>query len=233
MPSPMVLRRSRWSRRWAGRPSRTRPTRCSALIDGRGGSRNADLLAGGGRADLRCRVRRRARRPRASTRSRSRARRPASLPTRATATRRFCASNRAKSRRCSSAVRFRSSRVSRARPRAAFRPRSGAAAPIFRRSRSGRRWSAERVDIYTDVSGAMTADPRRIPTARTIDRASLDEMSELAQHGAKVMHDKAAEYARGAGMRYASKGSRATAERSSTRASIIIVRSPASPRRGD
>ncbi|HTA40339.1 MAG TPA: ACT domain-containing protein, partial [Candidatus Acidoferrales bacterium] len=58
----------------------------------------------------------------------------------------------------------------------------------------------------TDVSGAMTADPRRIAAARTIERASLDEMSELAQHGAKVMHDKAAEYARGAGMRYAIKG---------------------------
>jgi aspartate kinase len=70
----------------------------------------------------------------------------------------------------------------------------------------GQALDAERVDIYTDVSGAMTADPRRIPQARTIDRASLDEMSELAQHGAKVMHDKAAEYARGAGMRYAIKG---------------------------
>ncbi len=70
----------------------------------------------------------------------------------------------------------------------------------------GQALEAERVDIYTDVSGAMTADPRRIPNARTIDRASLDEMSELAQHGAKVMHDKAAEYARGAGMRYSIKG---------------------------
>lgn len=70
----------------------------------------------------------------------------------------------------------------------------------------GQALDAERVDIYTDVSGAMTADPRRIPQARTIDSASLDEMSELAQHGAKVMHDKAAEYARGAGMRYAIKG---------------------------
>jgi len=70
----------------------------------------------------------------------------------------------------------------------------------------GQALDAQRVDIYTDVSGAMTADPRRIPSARTIERASLDEMSELAQHGAKVMHDKAAEYARTAGMRYAIKG---------------------------
>ena len=70
----------------------------------------------------------------------------------------------------------------------------------------GHALGAERVDIYTDVSGAMTADPRRIPSARTIDRASLDEMTELAQHGAKVMHDKAAEFARDAGTRYAIKG---------------------------
>ncbi len=39
---------------------------------------------------------------------------------------------------------------------------------------------ADRVDIYTDVSGVMTADPRRVPTAHVIDRVSLAEMVELA-----------------------------------------------------
>jgi len=67
---------------------------------------------------------------------------------------------------------------------------------------------AARVDIYTDVSGAMTADPRRVPAARTIERASLAEMTELASHGAKVMHHKAAEYASRAGLSYAVKGLR-------------------------
>ncbi len=67
---------------------------------------------------------------------------------------------------------------------------------------------AERVDIYTDVSGAMTADPRRVPEARTIPRASLVEMTELANHGAKVVHDKAAEYAHRTGTRYSVKGLR-------------------------
>ena len=62
------------------------------------------------------------------------------------------------------------------------------------------------VDIYTDVSGAMTADPRRIPEARTIDRASLAEMTELAQAGAKVMHHKAADYADSTGTHYTIKG---------------------------
>ena len=70
----------------------------------------------------------------------------------------------------------------------------------------GHALEAERVDIYTDVSGAMTADPRRIPEARTIETASLEEMSELAEHGAKVMHHKAAAYAEQRATPYAIKG---------------------------
>jgi aspartate kinase len=70
----------------------------------------------------------------------------------------------------------------------------------------GHALGAERVDIYTDVSGAMTADPRRVPTAQIIERASLEEMTELAEHGAKVMHHKAAGYAHRRGMRYTIKG---------------------------
>lgn len=72
----------------------------------------------------------------------------------------------------------------------------------------GHALDAKRVDIYTDVSGAMTADPRRVPTARTIERASLAEMTELATHGAKVMHHKAAEYASRTGTAYSVKGLR-------------------------
>ena len=70
----------------------------------------------------------------------------------------------------------------------------------------GHALGAKRVDIYTDVSGAMTADPRRVPTARTIERASLAEMTELASHGAKVMHQKAAEYASRTRTAYSVKG---------------------------
>lgn len=70
----------------------------------------------------------------------------------------------------------------------------------------GHALGAKRVDIYTDVSGAMTADPRRVPTARTIERASLAEMTELASHGAKVMHHKAAEYASRTRTAYSVKG---------------------------
>jgi aspartate kinase len=70
----------------------------------------------------------------------------------------------------------------------------------------GHALEAERVDIYTDVSGAMTADPRRVPNAHVIERASLEEMYELAQHGAKIMHHKAAGFAESTGTRYAIKG---------------------------
>lgn len=70
----------------------------------------------------------------------------------------------------------------------------------------GHALGAERVDIYTDVSGAMTGDPRRIRGAHTIPRATLEEMTELAQHGAKVMHHKAAGLAQRTGTRYAIKG---------------------------
>ncbi len=72
----------------------------------------------------------------------------------------------------------------------------------------GHALDAERVDIYTDVSGAMTADPRRIEGAHTIERASLEEMTELAEHGAKVMHHKAADFAHRTNTPYAIKGLR-------------------------
>jgi aspartate kinase len=70
----------------------------------------------------------------------------------------------------------------------------------------GHALAADRVDIYTDVSGAMTADPRRVEGARTLERATLEEMTELAEHGARVMHAKAAEYARLTGTAYSIKG---------------------------
>jgi aspartate kinase len=72
----------------------------------------------------------------------------------------------------------------------------------------GHALDAQRVDIYTDVSGAMTGDPRRISGAHTIERASLEEMTELAEHGAKVMHFKAADLARRTGTPYTIKGLR-------------------------
>ncbi len=52
---------------------------------------------------------------------------------------------------------------------------------------------AERCEIYTDVEGIYTADPRLVPTARKLDEISYEEMLELAQLGARVMHPRAVE----------------------------------------
>ncbi|MBD5606348.1 MAG: aspartate kinase [Candidatus Eremiobacteraeota bacterium] len=67
---------------------------------------------------------------------------------------------------------------------------------------------SEAVEIFTDVSGVMTGDPRRIAGAHTIDRVSYAEMVELAADGAKVMHAKAAELARVTQTPYVVKGLR-------------------------
>ena len=50
-------------------------------------------------------------------------------------------------------------------------------------------------EIYTDVDGIYTADPRVIPTARKLDRIAHEEMLELAKLGARVMHARAVELA--------------------------------------
>ena len=47
---------------------------------------------------------------------------------------------------------------------------------------------ASRVEIWTDVDGMMTADPRIVPEARVLDRLSAEEASELAYFGARVLH---------------------------------------------
>lgn len=47
---------------------------------------------------------------------------------------------------------------------------------------------ADRVEIWTDVDGLMTADPRIVPSARTLSAASYDEAAELATFGAKILH---------------------------------------------
>lgn len=54
---------------------------------------------------------------------------------------------------------------------------------------------AERCDIFTDVSGVYTADPRLLPEARRLKAISYEEMLELASTGAKVMNARAVELA--------------------------------------
>ncbi|MDI3256341.1 MAG: aspartate kinase [Kyrpidia sp.] len=54
---------------------------------------------------------------------------------------------------------------------------------------------AERVDIFTDVEGIMTADPRIVENARRLRRATYTEICNLAYQGAKVIHPRAVEIA--------------------------------------
>jgi aspartate kinase len=53
---------------------------------------------------------------------------------------------------------------------------------------------ADMCDIYTDVDGVFTTDPRIVPSARMMDRVSHDEMLELASLGAGVMHSRSIEF---------------------------------------
>jgi aspartate kinase len=54
---------------------------------------------------------------------------------------------------------------------------------------------ADRCDIYTDVDGIYTTDPRIVPRARKLDRISYEEMLELASVGAKVLQTRSVELA--------------------------------------
>jgi aspartate kinase len=55
---------------------------------------------------------------------------------------------------------------------------------------------ADVCEIYTDVDGIFTADPRIVPTAQQIARITSEEMLEMAASGAKVLHLRCVEYAR-------------------------------------
>ena len=60
---------------------------------------------------------------------------------------------------------------------------------------------AEVCEIYTDVAGVFTADPRLVPNARKLPQVSFEEMLEMAASGAKVLQLRSVEYARTHGVR--------------------------------
>jgi aspartate kinase len=55
---------------------------------------------------------------------------------------------------------------------------------------------ADLCQIYTDVDGVYTADPRKVPNAKKIDEITFDEMLELASLGAQVLHNRSVEMAK-------------------------------------
>ncbi|HIX00003.1 MAG TPA: aspartate kinase, partial [Candidatus Nesterenkonia stercoripullorum] len=61
--------------------------------------------------------------------------------------------------------------------------------------------NADVCEIYTDVDGIFTADPRVVKSARKIDEISSDDMLEMAAAGSKVLHLRSVEYARRFGVK--------------------------------
>ena len=55
---------------------------------------------------------------------------------------------------------------------------------------------ADKCQIFTDVEGVFTADPRKVPNARKLDEITYDEMMELASLGAQVLHNRSVEMAK-------------------------------------
>jgi len=71
---------------------------------------------------------------------------------------------------------------------------------------------ADACEIYTDVDGVFTADPRRVKTARKLDEITYDEMLELATLGAGVLHNRSVEMAKKYGVQLVVRSSLNTTE---------------------
>lgn len=55
---------------------------------------------------------------------------------------------------------------------------------------------ADACEIFTDVDGVYTADPRKVPTAKKLDEISYDDMLDMALNGAQVLHSRCVELAK-------------------------------------
>ena len=71
---------------------------------------------------------------------------------------------------------------------------------------------ADKCEIYTDVDGVYTADPRKVKNARKLDAVTYDEMLELATLGAGVLHNRSVELAKKYGVRMVVRSSLNTTE---------------------
>lgn len=72
--------------------------------------------------------------------------------------------------------------------------------------------NADACEIYTDVDGVFTADPRKVPNARKLDQITYDEMLELATLGAGVLHNRSVELAKKQGVQLVVRSSLNTSE---------------------
>lgn len=71
---------------------------------------------------------------------------------------------------------------------------------------------ADKCEIYTDVDGVYTADPRKVKNARKLDAVTYDEMLELATLGAGVLHNRSVELAKKFGVQLVVRSSLNTTE---------------------
>ena len=80
---------------------------------------------------------------------------------------------------------------------------------------------ATRIEIFTDVDGVMTADPRVVPGARSVEHLGFEESAEMAFKGSKVLHPAAAELIRSRG---GTEGANGTKKRTddASRPKIVI-----------
>ncbi len=72
--------------------------------------------------------------------------------------------------------------------------------------------NADSCEIFTDVDGVFTADPRKVPSAKKLEVISYDEMLELATLGAGVLHNRSVELAKKYGVRLVVRSSLNTSE---------------------
>ncbi len=72
--------------------------------------------------------------------------------------------------------------------------------------------NADKCEIYTDVDGVYTADPRVVKSARKLEEITYDEMLELASLGAKVLHNRSVEMAKKYGVELVVRSSMTDAE---------------------
>ena len=81
---------------------------------------------------------------------------------------------------------------------------------------------ADRCDIYTDVDGVYTTDPRIVPRARRLDRIAYEEMLELASVGAKVLQTRSVELAMKERVRVRVLSSFANADGSASAGTLLV-----------
>ena len=81
--------------------------------------------------------------------------------------------------------------------------------------------NADVCEIYTDVDGVYTADPRIVPNARRLDHVTYEEMLELAASGAKILHLRCVEYGRRYGIPIHVRSSFSTLDQISRQGTIV------------